>query len=126
MTMNNKDASDTKILIVDDMPDNIYLFRFLLERKGYTILEACNAADAIQLVKAHCVSLILMDIQMPEMDGLEATKIIKKIQPDITIVALTARLMLEDKDEMNIAGCDGIIEKPIDPQQFHQQVNAFL
>ncbi len=124
--MNNDSTNNIIILIVDDMPDNIYLFRFLLEREGYNILEASNAADAIQLVKTHCISLILMDIQMPEMDGLEATKIIKKFKPDITIVALTARLMLEDKDEMNIAGCDGIIEKPIDPKQFHQQVKQFL
>ncbi|VAW62276.1 hypothetical protein MNBD_GAMMA08-3174 [hydrothermal vent metagenome] len=124
--MNNENKNDIKILIVDDMPDNIYLFRFLLEREGYTILEASNAGDAIQLVKTHSISLILMDIQMPEMDGLEATKIIKKFKPNITIVALTARLMLEDKDEMNIAGCDGIIDKPINPQQFHQQVKSFL
>jgi len=119
--MNNENKNDIKILIVDDMPDNIYLFRFLLEREGYTIF-----GDAIQLVKTHSISLILMDIQMPEMDGLEATKIIKKFKPNITIVALTARLMLEDKDEMNIAGCDGIIDKPINPQQFHQQVKSFL
>jgi two-component system, cell cycle response regulator DivK len=125
--MNKSQQNPVSILVVDDNPDNIYLVRFLLEREGYSVIEASNATDAIQLVKDNSISLILMDISMPGMDGLEATRIIKGFAPEITIVALTARLMLQDKSEIETAGCDGIIEKPIvEPARLHQQIKAYL
>jgi len=125
--MNDSPTKPAEILIVDDYADNIYLVRYLLEQEGYQVADALSAAIAIDFVKKHPVSLILMDIQMPGMDGLQATKIIKSFAPQITIVALTARLMLEDKNEMEQAGCDGIIEKPItDIAQFYQQIKDYL
>ena len=68
-----------------------------------------------------------MDIQMPDMDGLEATRIIKNFAPQTSIVVFTARLMLEDKSEIEQAGCDGIIKKPIlDTAQFYQKIESYL
>jgi len=125
--MNETTSKSADILVVDDNEDNIYLVRYLLERENYNVIEALSATIAIELVKENPVDLILMDIQMPGMDGVEATKIIKNFAPQITIVALTARLMLEDKNEMALAGCDGIIEKPIlDTAQFYQQIRDYL
>ncbi|RDH85241.1 MAG: hypothetical protein DIZ80_02150 [endosymbiont of Galathealinum brachiosum] len=124
--MNKLQTNLFSILIVDDNPDNIYLIRFLLERAGFKILEATNAKQAISIVKKNNISLILMDIQMPGMDGIEATRIIKNLATPVIIVALTARIMEEDKNEIETAGCDGIIEKPIDPCLFQQQIESYL
>lgn len=124
--MNKLQPDLFNILVVDDNPDNIYLVRFLLERAGFKVLEAANAKQAINIIKENRISLILMDIQMPGMDGIEATRTIKGFATPVIIVALTARIMEEDKNEIETAGCDGIIEKPIDPCLFHQQIESYL
>jgi len=115
------------ILVADDNAHNLYLARFLLEKKGYQVCEAHNGDEAVAVCRAETPSLILMDIQMPGMDGLEATQRIKSsasISPPI--VALTARAMSGDREAILAAGCDGYIEKPIDPDNFVARVENYL
>jgi len=114
------------IIIADDNAQNLYLARFLLEQAGYTVREARNGEEAVALNRAEMPSLILMDIQMPGMDGLEATRSIKSQQPAPLIVALTARAMSGDREHILAAGCDGYIEKPIDPATFVERVKSYL
>jgi CheY-like chemotaxis protein len=114
------------ILITDDNAQNLYLARFLLEQKGYTVCEAHNGEEAVASSLAEMPSLILMDIQMPGMDGLEATRRIKSRSHAPLIVALTARAMSGDRELILAAGCDGYIEKPIDPANFVSKVENYL
>jgi len=115
------------ILVADDNAHNLYLARFLLEKKGYQVCEAHNGDEAIAVCQAETPTLILMDIQMPGMDGLEATHHIKNNIPiPPLIVALTARAMSGDRETILAAGCDGYIEKPIDPDNFVTRVEHYL
>ncbi|MBL1274987.1 MAG: response regulator [Ectothiorhodospiraceae bacterium] len=114
------------ILVVDDNAQNLYLARYLLEQKGYTVSEARNGEDAVAVNQAEKPVLILMDIQMPGMDGLEATRCIKNQASAPCVVALTARAMSGDRERILAAGCDGYIEKPIDPENFVGKVEGYL
>lgn len=114
------------ILIADDNAQNLYLTRFLLEERGHTILEAQNGQDAIDRCQQHAgIELVLMDIQMPVMGGLEATRHLKKMRPELLIVALSGKVMPEDRENILNAGCDGYIEKPIEPMRFPEQVESY-
>ena len=114
------------ILITDDNAQNLYLARFLLEKEGHKISEATNGEEAVSAVEENSFDLILMDIQMPVMDGLEATKKIKQINPQQKVVALTAKAMSGDKEEILASGFDGYIEKPINPTGFGDMVLTYL
>jgi CheY-like chemotaxis protein len=113
-------------LITDDNAQNLYLARFLLEKEGHQISEATNGKEAILAVQGEKFDLILMDIQMPVMDGLEATRKIKEINQQQKVVALTAKAMSGDKEEILASGFDGYIEKPIDPTGFAVEVKTYL
>lgn len=116
-----------EILIVDDNGQNLYLARFLLEQSGYKIHEAGNGQEAVDLCKDNDFKLVLMDVQMPVMDGLTATKIIKsEINDELTIVALTAKAMAGDREDILKSGCDGYIKKPIAPDTFVELVEAHI
>lgn len=117
-----------KILIVEDDPMNMELFRDLLEVKGYIIYEAVDANEAIEQSRENKFALILMDIQLPGMDGLTATKIIKEQSKskNTPIVALTAYAMKGDKERIEGAGCDGYITKPINTKEFPEEVAVFF
>lgn len=116
-----------EILIVDDNSQNIYLAKFLLEQAGHKIIEATNGQEAVDLCKNNHYKLILMDVQMPVMDGLTATKIIKsEIDEHMIIVALTAKAMSGDRDLILDSGCDGYIKKPIAPDTFVDLVEVYL
>jgi two-component system cell cycle response regulator DivK len=116
----------SKILIADDNAQNLYLARFLLEQQGHDIDEAHNGEEAVQAVHAKAYDLVLMDIQMPIMDGLQATTIIKAGSAAPVVVALTAKAMAGDQERILAAGCDGYIAKPISPTGFAEQVQAYL
>ena len=117
----------SKILVVDDNSQNLYLARFLLEQSDHQIEEAYNGQEAVDYCSKEKVDLVLMDVQMPVMDGLVATKIIKsEIDSELTIVALTAKAMSGDKEEILAAGCDGYIKKPIAPDTFVELVEIYL
>ncbi len=114
------------LLIVDDNAQNLYLARFLLERSGYEICEAHNGQEAVAVAQTQRPALVLMDIQMPGMDGLEATRQIKAGVAAPLVVALTAKVMAGDREAILAAGCDGYIQKPIDPDSFVSKVETYL
>ncbi|MDQ6960759.1 MAG: response regulator [Mariprofundaceae bacterium] len=117
-----------KILIVEDNPANMKLACTVLAKAGYETLEATDAETAIQLARNELPSLILMDIQLPGMDGLTATRLLKGDQDtrDIKIIALTAFAMKGDEQKILSAGCDGYIAKPIRYKEFLKTVESFL
>lgn len=118
--------SKASILITDDNAQNLYLARFLLEKSGYIIYEASNGEQAVATARVEQPALILMDIQMPGMDGLEATRQIKAAADAPPVVALTAKVMSGDREMILAAGCDGYIQKPIDPGNFVAKVESYL
>lgn len=117
-----------KILVVEDNPQNLYLVRFLLEKSGYCVAAAQNGFDAVRMAQQEQPDLILMDIQLPQMDGYEATRRIKEIPETnrIPVVAFTSYAMAGDKDKALKAGCAGYIEKPLDPDTFIAEIDVFL
>ena len=118
----------TTILYVEDNPDNRTLVRRILMAEDYTMLEAVNATEALNLLKNAQPDLILMDINMPEMDGYTLTAMIKSMPgyERIPILALTANVMRGDKEKTLEAGCDGYIQKPLDIDQLIREVERFL
>lgn len=116
------------ILIVEDDPKNLKLIRDLLNIKGFHTLEAVNGRQGIELAKDKKPDLILMDVQMPVMDGLTATKILKSDDETraIPIVSLTAYAMQGDENKIHEAGCDGYITKPVDTRKFLETVDEYL
>jgi len=116
----------SKILIADDNAQNLYLARFLLEKNGHNVDEAVNGALAVQAVEKNIYDLILMDIQMPVLDGLEATRKIKSKNNAPIIVALTAKAMAGDAEMIMASGCDGYIVKPIEAHDFASKVEKYL
>jgi CheY-like chemotaxis protein len=116
------------ILVVDDNPANLKLARLLLELEGYIVQSANDAEEALDILNSFRPRLILMDLQLPGMDGLELTRKLKQdpAHADVTIVALTAYAMKGDKEKALAAGCDGYISKPIDTVLFPFTVARYL
>ncbi len=116
------------ILIVEDNERNLKLVRDLLEYKGYRTLAADKAEEGLALAKAHLPDLILMDIQLPGMDGITALGRLRADQTmaRIPVVALTAFAMRDDRARFLRAGFDGYIMKPINVKEFPEQVRQFL
>ena len=104
-----------KILIAEDNDSNYILMCYLL-KKHYEIVRAINGRDAIEKVEQGGIDLVLMDIKMPEMDGLEATRIIKQAQPNMPIIALTANAFESDREQALAAGCDDFLSKPVNAE----------
>ena len=120
--------SDKKILLVEDNPVNRRLAEFLLRSQGYQVRAATNAQEAFDTIKAERPDLILMDVQLPGMDGLEATRKLKE-EPttrDIPVVAVTSYAMKGDREKALAAGCAGYITKPIDKDTFVREVATVL
>ena len=116
------------ILVVEDNPGNMELAADLLDIRGFRVLQAATAEEGICLAKAERPSLILMDIGLPGMNGLQATRLLKKDRQtaSIPVVALTAQAMDDDKEKTLAAGCVGYITKPIDTRTFVQTITLFL
>ena len=116
------------ILIVEDDPRNLKLIRDLLQIRGYTTLEATDGKQGVDMARAKMPDLILMDIQMPLMDGFEAISILKAdpITKSITIVALTAFAMHGDREKCIEAGFNDYITKPLDTRAFMTKVKEYL
>ena len=117
-----------KILIVEDNPMNMELATDLLEASGYVVIQAGTAEEGVELARAELPDLILMDISLPGMDGLEATGVLKQdpATKDINIVILTAHAMKGDEEKALSAGCAGYITKPIDTRAFSRTVSRFI
>lgn len=116
------------ILYVEDNPDNRLLVRRILLVEGYNVVEAPNAAAALDVLKDVRPDLILMDINMPDVDGYTLTSQIKGISAlqGVPIVALTANVMRGDRERTLEAGCDGYIQKPIDVDSLPEQIDHFI
>ena len=116
------------ILVVEDNPMNMKLVRVLLEQEGYVVTEAMDAEEALEILKYRDFDLIIMDIQLPKMDGLTLTRLLKKNPKTrhIPIVALTAHAMKGDEQKALAAGCEGYIAKPIDTREFSRIIASFL
>lgn len=117
-----------KILYVEDNFDNRMLIRRVLMADGYAVIEATNANDAIKMIETEKPDLILMDINMPEVDGYTLTARIKSTpgMSTIPIVAVTANVMRGDREKSLEAGCDGYIQKPIDIDILTRQVEHYI
>jgi|SRR5476651_29909 two-component system, cell cycle response regulator DivK len=117
-----------KILVVEDNPDNMTLAVLLLESAGHTVLRAIDAEAGLTLARDELPDLILMDIQLPGMDGLEATAFLKRDAATcaIPVIALTALAMKGDEERIRAAGCDGYIAKPMGIQEFLATIAAHL
>jgi two-component system, cell cycle response regulator DivK len=122
------DTKNRTILIVEDELQNRKLFRDVLQYRGYIVFEAMNGKEGIALAKKHQPDLILMDIQMPVMDGLSATRILKQNETtrDIMVVALTANAMPGDREKILEAGCHDYISKPFRLHEFLEKIKEYL
>ena len=118
----------SRVLIVEDNTANMRLALFLLESAGHTVLSAVNAEAGLTLARDEKPDLILMDIQLPGMDGLEATMLLKEDEATraIPVIALTALAMVGDEARIRAAGCDGYIGKPMRYKEFRASVEMLL
>lgn len=116
------------ILVVDDNLSNQKLVGFILERSGYRVRQALDAKEALAQLGALKFRLILMDLQLPGMDGLSLTRRLREQSEmnDVIIVALTAYAMTGDEEKALEAGCDGYLSKPIDTKTFAERVTGYL
>jgi len=117
-----------KILVVEDNPMNFELVSDLLEVRGHTVIRAVTGKEALEAVSKETPDLILMDIQIPEIDGLTVTKMLKSDErfKNIPVIALTAHAIKGYEEEIKNAGCNGYITKPIDVKNFVKQVEEFF
>ncbi len=117
-----------KILVVEDNENNLYMMRFLLEGNGYLVVEARDGVEGVKLAAIEKPDIILMDMQLPLLDGYEATKQIKANEEinKIPIIALTSYAMVGDREKTLKAGCNDYIEKPINPETILTKIEQYL
>jgi len=117
-----------KILVIEDNEQNLYLIRYILEECNYEVFSAMDGKEGIKLAASLRPDLILLDIQLPIMDGYAVARYLRQ-NPDLSktpIVAVTSYAMPGDREKTIEAGCTGYIEKPIDPDTFEVQVGKYL
>jgi len=117
-----------KVAVIEDNDINMKLVKTLLDLAGFDVVAAEDAETGIDMIREHRPDLILMDMQLPGMDGLSATKIIKQDEAlkSIPVVALTSYSMQGDEERADQAGCSGYISKPIDTRNFAKNVNQYI
>ena len=118
----------TEILYVEDNPHNMLLIQRLLKAEGFMVHGAENADEALDFVNKQIPALILMDMNLPFVDGFTITKKMRQMPAlaNIPIIALTANVLKGDKERIMAAGCDGYIQKPIDIDRLPKQIRSFL
>jgi two-component system cell cycle response regulator DivK len=118
----------TKILVIEDNEQNMYLVNFILEKHGYLVIQARNGEEGVSQARQGKPDLILLDIQLPVMDGYAVARELRKneVLAKVPIVAVTSYAMPGDRENALAAGCTGYIEKPIDPDTFITQVERYL
>ena len=117
-----------KVLVIEDNAANMTLATFLLQSVGHSVLSARDAESGLTMARAEQPDLVLMDIQLPGMDGLEATALLKKDEStrEIPVIALTALAMKGDEARIRAAGCDGYIAKPLAYKDFLATIASHL
>lgn len=128
MNQDNLPADGYTILHVEDHPDNRMLLRRILMAEGYVVIEADHAKSALGILEGITPDLILMDINLPDIDGYSLTAQIKALPrlSNVPIIALTANVMKGDREKSLKAGCDGYIQKPIDIDTLPDLINNFI
>lgn len=115
------------ILVVEDNEKNMYLISFIIGKMGHRVVQAKTGEEGVELAAREKPDLILMDIQLPGIDGLETTKRIREAgMCNVPIIAVTSFAMSGDRECLLAAGCDGYIEKPIDPVTIMGEINQYL
>lgn len=116
------------LLIIEDNEQNFYLMRFLLEKSGFSVIGAENGKDGIEMALSHKPDIILLDIQLPEMDGYAVAAELKKhdVLAGVPIIAVTSYAMVGDREKIIAAGSTGYIEKPINPETFVDEIIRHL
>jgi len=117
-----------KVLIIEDNETNFYLLRTIIEKIGHQVIEARDGFAGVKLARTERPDLILMDIQLPGLDGYEATKRIRAAEEtkDIPIIAITSYAMVGDREKILAAGCTAYIEKPIEPESFIEEIKKYI
>ncbi len=117
-----------KILVIEDNEQNLYLVTYLLEKNGYEVVPARDGLEGIILANRIEPALILLDIQLPLMDGYVVARELRNVPflKHVPIVAVTSYAMAGDRERTLAAGCTGYIEKPIDPETFVSQIGGYL
>lgn len=129
MNLGNQPALEGRsVLIIEDTPENLRLFRAILKLEGARVLEANRAPAGIAIAEQEQPDVILMDLQMPGMDGLTATRLLHAASSTshIPVVVVTASTMEEDRIKAVEAGCNGYIVKPVDPMNFGRQIASII
>ncbi|HLP00794.1 MAG TPA: response regulator [Opitutaceae bacterium] len=116
------------VLVIEDNPDNLRIVAYALRHAGYTLVSSDRGEEAVELALRERPAFVLMDINLPGIGGLEATRRIRETPElrDMPIVAVTSYAMTGDRERILAAGCNGYIEKPIDPMTFIDKVHAFV
>ncbi len=117
-----------KVLVIEDNRDNLKLVSYALNRAGYTVIAAESGEEGLDLALREHPFFILMDINLPGIDGIETTKRIRASAADggVPIVAITSYAMAGDRERIMAAGCNAYIEKPIDPMKIIQQIHELI
>ena len=117
-----------KVLIIEDNPANLKLTSLLMRHAGHVVLSSVDAESGLMMARVEQPDLILMDVQLPGMDGFTATALLKQdpATAAIPIIALTSMAMKEDQEKSRIAGCDGYIAKPLRYQELYAEIDALL
>ena len=116
------------LLIIEDNEQNLYLMRFLLEKNGFTVIGAENGPEGIKMALSRKPAAVLLDIQLPEMDGYAVAAELKKYDElnGVPIIAVTSYAMAGDREQILSAGATGYIEKPINPETFVAEIIQYL
>jgi two-component system cell cycle response regulator DivK len=116
------------ILVIEDNEQNLYLVTFLLEQNGFSVIQERNGPDGITRAELILPDLILLDIQLPQMDGYAVARALRQIPElgKVPIIAVTSYAMVGDKEHALEAGCTGYIEKPINPSTFVSEISCYL
>lgn len=120
--------TESTILLIEDNEKNRYLVTFLLEQHGYKVITAVDGPSGIELARTLVPLLVLLDIQLPTMDGYAVAKTLRGMVSlrDTRIIAVTSHAMSGDREKALAAGCDGYIEKPIDPETFVAEITSVV
>lgn len=116
------------VLLIEDNEQNRYLATFLLEKHGFRVVAAPDGSSGIELAKTLTPDLILLDIQLPLIDGYTVARTLRNLQAlrQTPIIAVTSYAMPGDREKSIAAGCNGYIEKPINPDTFVEEINHYL
>lgn len=122
-------AMTSKALMIEDNDQNRYLLRFILEQHDFVVVEATTGMEGLELARSESPDFILLDIQLPGMDGVEVARRLRQeqiIAASVPIIAVTSFAMAGDRERFLEAGCDGYIEKPIDPDTIISEIRAII